>query len=39
MIIRLCEEHQPLAGVLPIDEIRKMWTWADCGCRIILDND
>ncbi len=39
MIMALCPEHEQYAGVLPIDEIRKMWTWADCGCRIIVDND
>lgn len=39
MILQLCEEHAELADVYTVDQIRDLWTWWNCPCRIILDKD
>ena len=38
MMIHLCEEHAHLAGTIPIEEIRRRWTYWTCGC-LILDEE
>jgi hypothetical protein len=39
VIIRLCAEHAETASSVSISEVRKMWTWSDCGCFLIVDDD